>query len=52
MAAATFFYAGVPPQTIRLNVGYGEPELAHQLVTMILLVVELPILLEPQGEPC
>lgn len=52
MVAATFFYDGVPPQTITLNAGYGEPELAHQLVTMILSAVELPILLDPTGEPC
>lgn len=51
MLGATFFYSGSPPVTITLSPGYGHAELAHGLVTIILISAELPVLLDRSDSP-
>lgn len=51
MVTATFYYRSRHSRTITLSRGYGEPMLAHELVTVILTSAELPLLLDEQNAP-
>lgn len=51
MVIATFYYRAEPALDLRLSRGYGEADLAHQLLTMIMCAAELPLLLDWRDEP-